>query len=83
MVISLKMLDAVQAKGVVLDLDLKSLFHCHFLVSAGKESTERKKADEQMLHGLILSWELVTAMSAEFAGVSEAVDAPPCPSWLH
>lgn len=72
MVISFKILDAVQGKDVMSGLDLKSLgislsffgFYRQRLHWEMKLEKIERKADEQVLRALILSWELVTAMSA-------------------
>lgn len=72
MVISFKILDAVQGKDVMWGLDLKSLdislsffgFYRQRLTWEMNFKKIKKKADEQVLHALILSWELVTAISA-------------------
>lgn len=73
MVISFKILDAVQGKDVMSGLSLKSLgislsffgFYRQRLHWAIKLKKVKKKADEQVLYALILSWELVIAMSAK------------------
>lgn len=89
MVISFKILDAVQGTNVMSGLDSESLdislsffgFYRQRLHLEMNVKNIKMKADEQMLHALILFWELVTAISAKiFFCWCEAVDALPRPS---